>query len=121
MVTVVSPAPPQWDLAVVVSADILWGTDSCVIKPHFSVTLFVKHRKDERWSWCPCVTHNANVDTLTVSAVTCSCDGPNSARNSRKMRTYRIYAFLLKGWGEGRLFTFGEIFIGPFPTVSVWF
>lgn len=34
-------------------ADILWGTDSCVIKPHFSVTLFVKHRKDERWSWCP--------------------------------------------------------------------
>lgn len=102
-------------------ADILWGTDSCVIKPHFSVTLFVKHRKDERWSWCPCVTHNANVDTLTVSAVTCSCDGPNSARNSRKIRTYRIYAFLLKGWGEGRLFTFGEIFIGPFPTVSVWF
>lgn len=28
-------------------ADILWGTGSCVIKPHFSVTLFVKHRKDE--------------------------------------------------------------------------
>lgn len=47
-------------------AVILWGTDLCVIKPHFSVTPFSKYPKDELRSWCACATHNANVDTWTV-------------------------------------------------------
>lgn len=34
--------PEQQDLAVTVSALVLWGTDWRVMKPHFSVTLFSK-------------------------------------------------------------------------------
>lgn len=37
------------------------------------------------------------------STLACSCYGPNSTRNSRKMCTCHIYAFLLKGWGRGVL------------------
>lgn len=105
---------------------ILWGTASCVIKPHLPVTLFNKRLKEAPRSWRPLRNSQSKRGHMDCfSTLVCLCYGPNSTRNSRKMCTCRIYAFLLKGWGEGRLFTFGKVFFffsqSPFSTVSVWF
>lgn len=120
MVTVVIPAPPQRGLAVVVSADTLWGTDSCVIKPHFSITLSSTGRMSGGAGAPAQLTMQTWTRWLFLHSPVHVMDQIQQGTQG-KMCTCRIYAFLLKGWGEGRLFTFGEIFIGPFPTVSVWF